>query len=318
MSIGESRIDELFEKLYGFKPKKMGKAYELLVAAAFKLLLANSQIKADQYVAGTYSKETYQIDAAIEGIKTFVEAKDYTEKEKKVGRPDVSKLAGSLLDLPFASGIVASATDFSRPAIKYAEATKINPSSKPIDLYHVRPSDEEDEEGRIRRVRVNISLLTIDRQNMKLEPAITKRGNEVLKQLYNVGDSVELRLEEIHRSDGSILITIWDLTSKLTRESTTMVDEGIWTPPEPAFIKIKDRLVEISDIKYFIPRKIVELQLIVETQGTAQLLIKSEDGTIDKLLTDLDLKRVKITEDGEVRVEPSLSVPQPIAPKKVP
>ena len=49
---------------------------------------------------------------------------------------------------------------------------------------------------------------------MKLEPAITKQGNEVLKQLYNVGDevlkqlynvgdSVELRLEEIHRSDGS-------------------------------------------------------------------------------------------------------------------
>ena len=48
MSAGESRIDELFEKLYGFKPKKKGTAYELLVAAAFKLLLANSQVKADQ------------------------------------------------------------------------------------------------------------------------------------------------------------------------------------------------------------------------------------------------------------------------------
>jgi hypothetical protein len=63
---------------------------------------------------------------------------------------------------------------------------------------------------------------------------------------------------------------------------------------------MKDRLVEISGLKYFIPRKIIELQLVVEIQGTAQLLIKSEDGTIDRLLTDLDLKRVKITEDGQV------------------
>jgi predicted helicase len=213
MCTGESHIDELFERMYGVKTKKKGTAYELLVAAAFKLLQANSQVRANQHVQGTYSEEQYRIDVAIESLKTFVEAKDYTQKGKKVGRPDVSKLAGALLDLPFKSGVVASATDFSRPARKYAQATKVNPSSKPIDLYHVRPSVEEDEEGRIRRVRVNISLLALDPRNMKFEPEITKQGNEVLKQLYNVGDSVQLRLEEIHRSDGSVLITIHELTS---------------------------------------------------------------------------------------------------------
>jgi hypothetical protein len=72
MSTGESRIDELFERMYGVKPKKKGTAYELPVAAAFKLLQANSQVKANQHVQGTYSKEQYQTDVAIESLKTSV------------------------------------------------------------------------------------------------------------------------------------------------------------------------------------------------------------------------------------------------------
>ena len=96
----ESKFDELFERIYGFRPRKRGASYELIAAAAIKLIREDLAVKTNQFVEGTYSKEKYQIDAAIDSLKIAVEAKDYSGSNKKVGRPDVTKLAGALQDLP--------------------------------------------------------------------------------------------------------------------------------------------------------------------------------------------------------------------------
>jgi hypothetical protein len=295
--MNESRFDELFENIYGFKPKKRGASYELIAAAALKLIRAALEVRANLFVEGTYSREKYQIDAAIDSFQTAVEAKDYSGRGKKVGRPALNKFAGALQDLPFNSGIVASATDFSRPARKYAESTKANPVGKRIDLYHIRRSVEADEEGRLKSVVIKLNILSVDHKNSRFVPILTSRGNDLLKQTHRVGDSIQTKLEKFYRADGTVLLTIFELTSRIDRERKTTVAQGSWIPSEPAFMMIGDQLIEISELKYFIPLAVMEIQFVVEAAGKAQLLIRSEDGEIDKLLTDVDLKKITFGND---------------------
>lgn len=296
-----SKIDTLFERIYGFLPSKKGQSYELLVAAALKLIHNELEVRANEFVRGTYSEENYQIDSLIASLKTAIEAKDYTDRDGKVGRPDVTKLAGALQDLPLEAGIVASATEFSRPAKKYAASTKANPIAKPIDLYHVRPSIAEDEEGRIRKIVISLHILTLDRKNCRFDPIIAKASREKLLQMYALNEQVQVRVDAFYKADGSILTSMHDLTSKIDGQFENVIT-GIWNPPEPAFIKVGNELIEIECFKYFMPQTTIESEIVVEAKGTAELLIKAEDGTIDKLLTDVDLRRVSFSREGDVGV----------------
>lgn len=299
----QSEVDDLFKSIYGYVPNKCGTAYELLVAAALKHIKHSAQVQSNQYVAGTYSKEKYQLDAVIDSI-TFVEAKDYTEQKQKVGRPDVTKLAGALQDLPQSKGIVASATDFTRPAIKYAESTKANPVAKEIDLYHIRPSSILDEQGRIKKIVIKMHIFISDWQRAKWEPIFTKEGADLLRQQFNEGDKIELKTEAFYRKDGSEIISAYELTSKIgVTDWDKKISIGSWKSTEPAHLKVNALLVSISELKYEIPYNVWEQEVIIEADGKACLLIRSHDGSIDKLLTDVDLKKTKFDDDGNVTIE---------------
>lgn len=101
-----SPIDLLFEDMFGNKPNKDGTAYEILSAAVMKLLEENALVKHDEKLKGTFSNTFYQLDVLIqqEARKEMGEAKDYTKKGSKVGRPDLQKLAGALIDLSEVDG----------------------------------------------------------------------------------------------------------------------------------------------------------------------------------------------------------------------
>lgn len=81
----KSPLDELFNELYGFYPKKPGQAFEMMVSAAFKLLF-NVDVSYNDYVKGIHSGTTYQLDGIIQnnGFEGMIEAKDYSLEGKKV------------------------------------------------------------------------------------------------------------------------------------------------------------------------------------------------------------------------------------------
>ena len=112
-----SSIDILFEQLFGYKPKKSGEAYEIISAAVMKLFNKNCKVSHDEELRGTFSNTLYQIDVLLEhqSKKEMGEAKDYTVQGKKVGREDLQKLGGALVDLDEVSGgIFFSATDYTK------------------------------------------------------------------------------------------------------------------------------------------------------------------------------------------------------------
>jgi restriction endonuclease Mrr len=116
----KSPIDDLFYSLYKFYPNKKGRAFELLVAAAIKII-TGKKVDPDKHVKGEYSKTDYQIDGILYDDKgeVMIEAKDYTARDEKVGRDDLQTMQGALTELKFIKGVFASATDFTRPARKY-------------------------------------------------------------------------------------------------------------------------------------------------------------------------------------------------------
>lgn len=153
-----SILDELYYQLYGERLPKKGQALERLSAVALKLLQEECKVQYDQQVRAKFSNTVYQLDGLIDegGRQVMVEAKDYTVSGEKVGRSDLQKMEAALTDLDIPEGKFVSATDFSNRAKPFAESTKTNPKAYPIELSHVRPSNLEDEKGRVKTIHVTI------------------------------------------------------------------------------------------------------------------------------------------------------------------
>lgn len=298
----KSPIDELFFELYGYYPNKAGQSFEMIVAAAFKLLL-DKDVDYDQRIRGDYSKTVYQLDGLItdSSDKSMVEAKDYTIDERKVGRSDIQKLQGALTDLPVAKGIFASATDYTKPAKKYAEGSSTNPLQKQIELFHIRPSTEEDEKGRIKKIIVNIGMHVPDYEHGKYQFVWTKEGWEKLEQDGLAGKEISMHIEEFYDKDGNVISTLHELTSQSPPGTTWeegYVAKGTWILNGGHF-KHNGQLYAIRGLQYEVAYLVSNSQLVIEGGGSPKIYIKSETGSIDKLITDKDLKKVKF-KDGKI------------------
>ncbi len=297
MSYEKSPIDEFFHGIYGFYPEKAGQAYELLVNAALKIVNKDSDVKYNQFREGMYSQQKYQLDG-IKDEKESVEAKDYTLRNEKVGRPDVQKQEGGLIDLPFEGGIFASATGYTRNAEKYAEGTYKNPNGKPIDLYDIRPSTEEDEGGRIKTIIVNINSIYLDFNNWTVTPIFTKESRKELLDQFGE-NRIPIMMSAIYNSDKSIFITVKDWTNSLNSlinfedNNDALIGE---TDFSNKYILIQDAIYEISKIRYQIPIRRNSQELRIEQDGNACLLVKNSDGTTNTLLTDVQLKNINFVE----------------------
>lgn len=298
----QSSIDKLFIDLYDSDPTKAGQAYEKIVAAALKLV-TGVDYNYNQHLTGIYSNTVFQLDAHSSQASTMVEAKDYLIKGKKVGRGDIQKLVGALSDLPIKQGIFASATDYTTPAKKYAYSTHINPSQKPIKLFHIRPSTELDRNGRVERIIINIEMIMDDFEHAQYQIHLSKDAIELLKKNNLLNKTLACHIKNFYDTQGKTTITFNELITKYAPSCSSIPDEdglyhGSWIFHKE-FIPYENLNIEINHIDYAVKRQIIKHQIIVEAQGTPKILVKSEDGSINKLITDEQLKKIRF-EDGLV------------------
>ena len=132
----------------------------------------------------------------------MVEAKDYSIEGKKVGRGDIQKQAGALNDLPIKQGIFASATDYTAPAKKYANSTHINPSQKPINLLHIRPSTELDRKGRVERIIINIEMIIDDFEHAQYHIHLSNNAINLLKKNNLLNKTLDCHIENFYNTYG--------------------------------------------------------------------------------------------------------------------
>lgn len=297
-----SPIDQLFVELYDSSPTKAGQAYEKLVAAALKIA-TGIDYNYDQHARGTYSETDFQLDAHSPGTSTMVEAKDYTIEGKKVGRADIQKQVGALTDLPIEHGIFASATDYTSPARKYAKSTNINPVQKPINLFHIRPSTETDRKGRVERINISIEIIRYDFEHAKYQPYVSNDAIKLLEKNGLLNKLLGFHLENFYNAQGEITITFNELINEYAPSITSIPDSdglyhGSWIFWNE-FIPYENIRLEIKRVDYAVERKTANEEIIIEAQGTPKILVKAEDGTVNKLITDEQLKKVCF-KDGKV------------------
>ena len=313
MSMGEqeqnSVIDELYYRLYGEHQTKEGQALERLSAVAFKLLEDARKVQYDQQVRAKYSGTVYQVDGLLgEGDQqVMVEAKDYTVRGEKVGRADLQKLEGALTDLDIPEGRFVSATDYTNRAKPYAKSTECNPKQNPISLYHVRPSNSDDEKGRIKTIQITIELHGLEFEKGIFEPEYTVQAKEIIKKNMPLGcqtcrDSIGYFYDE----KGNVTETIANITHQLNYllpvdAPRGFILEGKWVFKSPTFMhSAVFGNIQIEALKYKVPTYTDVCTFTINQDGQPVLLIKSEDGTIDKLFTDQELKQFKF-EGGEIK-----------------
>lgn len=299
-----SPIDDLFFEIFGFRPKKEGEAYEMLASAVMKLLYEKENVFHDQNIRGAISQTIYQIDVLRRSSDEHIagEAKDYSCSGSKVGRPDLQKLAGAIIELPVSEAIFLSATDYTAPAQKYAQASN-SMLGKPISLFHLRPSTSVDEEGRIKTIVISFHIFLPVYENAAFSPQITQPMQAKLAKKVEAGElqagKNELILEKIYDKNGTVLTTVAELTSRQFSSNFSEIAEGSFYLPG-GHIKLGDDLIEIHGITFKIPFS-EEVQTIeVSSNGEAKLLIKSVDKGIDKLISEGDLRKIKFGSDGSI------------------
>ena len=295
----KSPIDDLFYSIYGYYPKKQGRAFELLTTAALKIINPEAKIYFDQRVEGLYSGDDYQIDGVME--QTAIEAKDHTLGNEKVERAEVQKLGGGLPDLPFKNGIFSSATGYTCGAERYSKGTIKNPATKNISLYIIRLSTREDESGRTIKFIFEVIVTILDDKNGKFTPSFTRKGYEAMGKKYPEG-SHQLKLDCIYNEDGTIFTTVNEWLNKLLAEIPFDDKENKISGKyqlQGKSIMIKGDMIEITHIDYEIPIKRPTHIFEIDLDGKACLYIKDDTGNVDEIITDIQLKNVVFDENSK-------------------
>lgn len=308
-----SPIDHLFKEIFGFIPSKPGTAFEQLSAIATHLIQDSGFVTHDTKLHGAYSSTQYQVDVlhqADEG-KSMGEAKDYTDAGKKVGRPDLQKLNGALLDLADVDkGVFWSATSYSGPARKYAQASRAM-GGKEIALMGLRESTPADEQGYVRTVRVTSHINVAQLQRFVLTPHWTPRGRDLLLSGVSKGQSIELSIavDDIFNSDGEVISSVFKLTSKgYGVIGDDSVSRGCYWLPEH-FLKVNGLLAGIYGLEYELPYVTYTHSFEITDDSKYRLVVLDEAGEPLRILTDEKLREFTFDAEGQL-----IAPPKPISP----
>lgn len=285
-----SIIDDFFKNLTGMETSKDGRSFEI-ISTAVLALLRDEEAKHDVMLKGSDATK-YQIDGLLDG-KEMVEAKDYTVKNKKVGRVDLQKQQGALTSLPeIEHGYIASATEFTKDAEKYAKGTETNKKQTEINTVEIRPSTLDDKKGRIEQIMVEFDVTDYDyeygKYNFLFKEGERQRLND--DAIKTGATHLALQVDTFYDGDGMAIATM----KEVTKEQMIGVEEKGGAIAGriniEAFIKWGQGYYAISGIDYSVPVVHYKENFVITKDGEPVIYVKCEAKGINKLITDKELK----------------------------
>ncbi|TIH09145.1 hypothetical protein [Pseudomonas leptonychotis] len=301
-----SPIDKIFNEIFGHSPNKAGTAYEIFSCIA-EHLMTNGDVSHDNKIRGEFSKTLYQVDvhSLSDSGQSMGEAKDYTIQNKKVGRADLQKLGGALPDLPeISKGKFFSATGYTAPAKKHADAAETFPGLKPIEIYELRPSTEKDEEGTVKTIHINMHILMPHPQQGKWLPHLTNEAVAQSKTMIPEGEEslhYTLRLENFYDSAGNIITTLFDLTSMGYGEINTETNSAHGTfLLHGNYIDINGYFLELKGLEYEIPYTERHQTIEITDDSECRFVLKNSKDEIIRFITDEKLRTYTFDANGQL------------------
>lgn len=299
-------MDDVFEQIFGYKPSKRGKGFEMLAGAVLKIINDANDITHDVKKTGLFSSDLYQIDILVDDNKEslFVEAKDYSERKSKTGRGDAQKLAGALNNLDIDKGLLISATGFTKPTIKYSKSTKVNPNAKEINLCLIRPANDKDTENLILEIVVDATFQMMDHSKSKTNMRLNQESlNIAMEELRNEGlgtGQYEARVDEFFDKNGAHTSYVHDvITTKLPSE-VEGEHKGTWIPETETFVKFRDKLIKIDGVEYEFIYNTHTIKDFVHIKEEPILIAKSEDLGLDYIITKRQLEGITFGTNGNI------------------
>lgn len=300
-----SPIDKIYEEIFGALPEKAGTAFEHLASIA-SYVLNEGDVTHDDKLRGQFSNTLYQLDVHDRSVSgsTMVEAKDYSDQGKKVGRGDLQKLGGALPDLKeIDSGAFFSATEYTTPAKKYADSAH-EMFGKSISLWELRPGTERDEEGFIKTVAIQLHILMPQPEKATWIPHFTKHGESELKASAKPGDDrVEFQtgLRCFYDGLGNEVLSLYELTSNGYGEihSDTGLSHGCFVL-KGCYIEVDGVLAEVTGLEFELPYQKYTEELRITDDSGHRFVLLDKDGNVTRFLTDRKLREFDFDEDGRL------------------
>jgi len=110
-----------------------------------------------------------------------------------------------------------------------------------------------------------------------------------------------LKVDTIYHKDRTIMTTVRELTTLGFGGEFGSNAQGSFILPG-GHVLVGEQMLEIHGIMYDVPFIETVEEVVIEGKGIPKLFIKEESGSIDQLITDIDLKRVLFTADGEAKL----------------
>ena len=258
--------DGIFEEIFGYKPKKRGEGYEIIVACVLQHLNSNATVSHDERLRTEETKSVYQIDAVVQDLdeKVAVEAKDY---KNPIEREVVTKLFGSMAALKIKNAIIATPNGYTKGAVNYPQDVK---DQKNIALYIIRKAKDDDytlPSGSIflKAIQANLCVqrLVYDQGKFETIPD-AKDIEDILRKTGKTSISHSCRIYRFYKSDSSE-VPVSIMSDEINKKHAGLTEdeyiedeyiEGEWIPSEDLYVKVEvenHELVKIDKIKYKVP-----------------------------------------------------------------
>ena len=257
--------DDIFEEIFGYKPKKRGEGYEIIVACVLQHLNSNATVSHDERLRTEKTKSVYQLDAVVRDLdgEVMVEAKDY---KGSVERDVVAKVCGDMTALKIKNAIIATPNGYTKGAVNYPQDVK---DHKNIDLWAIRKAKDSDytlpsgSSTFITELRFVLSLIGAIYERGKFDLILKMEDMEDIKNMLRKTGKTSINrsylTDRFYKSDGSeVLASI--MSDEIDKKHTTFPKgghiEGEWIPSEDLYVKVDiegHELIQIDKIKYKIP-----------------------------------------------------------------
>ena len=267
-----------------FYPSKAGTSFELIASAVTKIIQKSANAKHDVKIEGM-TAATHQIDGVVDNVA--VEAKDHAagKQEQAVSICEIRSFEAAICDIKeIEEGKFWTSTRFTKDAKKYATGLSPEHRQKVIKFFQSRPSTEEDRKGRCEKVNLQFVVCF---PNDKIRLEVKQAEADYLNSLPN--------------SQKVYIKVLYDATGNQTRtfDEAISLKYGAFDDVENGEIKSKNEYIKLINgtlipIEGFIFDRTVEKEFVdrtIESRGNPVLLVECKEEHLNKLFTDIDLKR---------------------------
>ena len=163
-------------------------------------------------------------------------------------------------------------------------------------------------QGRVTKIVLTLTIMLADLNNATWKPVLAPAGEATLFTLLQASGDEELHfgtvMDSFFDANGVQKVTLAEVTANGYGGSPQDAEAYgcFWLPG--CFIEVAGKFVEIRGLEYRVPfiTEVKTLEIVSDHQP--KILVKSDDGSVDRILTDRQLKQFEFGEDGAVRKRP--------------